>query len=108
MGEQTNDASALASGDTTAFVTVLYNTPKDAAAFEAYYAATHIPLVGAGAAEIGFSRAELARFSRNLDGSAAALQAGTATAGFKAVGEDLPKFADGGLTALVGHLTSKP
>lgn len=122
VGEQTNDASALASGDTTAFVTVLYNTPKDAAAFEAYYAATHIPLVGAGAAEIGFSRAELARFSRNLDGStaafyrqaklyfptAAALQAGTATAGFKAVGDDLPKFADGGLTALVGHLTSKP
>ncbi|MFN8647023.1 MAG: EthD family reductase [Gemmatimonadales bacterium] len=122
VGEQTNDASPLASGDTTAFVTVLYNAPKDAAAFEAYYAATHLPLVGAGAAEIGFSRAELAKFSRNLDGSAAAfyrqaklyfptaaaLKTGTGTAAFKAVGDDLPKFADGGLTALVGHLTSKP
>ncbi len=122
VGEQTNDASPLASGDTTAFVTVLYNAPKDAAAFEAYYAATHLPLVGAGAAEIGFSRAELTKFSRNLDGSAAAfyrqaklyfptaaaLKTGTGTAAFKAVGDDLPKFADGGLTALVGHLTSKP
>ena len=122
VGEQTNDASPLASGDTTAFVTVLYNAPKDAATFEAYYAATHVPLVGAGAAEIGFSRAELSKFARNLDGSAAAfyrqaklyfpnaaaLKTGTGTAAFKAVGDDLPKFADGGLTALVGHLTSKP
>ena len=27
--------------------------------------------------------------------------------GFKLVGDDLPKFATGGLLALVGHLTSK-
>lgn len=122
VGEQTNDASALLSGDTTAFVTVIYNHPKDAAAFEAYYAATHLPIVGQGAAEIGFARAELTRFARNLDGTpaafyrqaklyfpnSAALKTGTGTAAFKAVGDDLPKFADGGLTALVGHLTSKP
>ena len=63
----------LLSGDTTAFVTVIYNQPKDAAAFEAYYAATHVPLVGQGAAEIGFTRAELTRFAKNLDGSPAAL-----------------------------------
>ena len=122
VGEQTNDASALLSGDTTAFVTVIYNHPKDAAAFESYYAATHLPIVGAGAAESAFTRAELTKFSKNLDGTpaafyrqaklyfpnAAALKTGTGTAAFKAVGDDLGKFADGGLTALVGHLTSKP
>jgi uncharacterized protein (TIGR02118 family) len=121
VGEQTNDASPLLTGDSTSFVTVIYNNPKDAAAFEAYYAATHIPLVVAGAKEIGFTRGELTKFAKNLDGSpaalyrqaklyfpnAAALKAGTSTAAFKAVGDDLPKFADGGLTALVGHLTSK-
>lgn len=121
IGEQTNEASALLTGDTTAFVTVIYNTPKDANAFESYYAATHLPIVGQGAAEIGFTRAELTKYVKNLDGSpaafyrqaklyfpnGAALKKGTSTAAFKAVGDDLPKFADGGLTALVGHLTSK-
>jgi uncharacterized protein (TIGR02118 family) len=122
IGEETSDHSDLLSGDTTAFVTVIYNQPKDAAAFESYYAATHVPLVGTGATEIAFTRAELTKYAKNLDGSpaafyrqaklyfpnAAALKTGTATPAFKAVGDDLPKFADGGLTALVGHLTSKP
>ncbi len=122
VGEQTNEASPLLTGDTTAFVTVLYNLPKDHAAFESYYAANHLPIVGQGAAAIAFTRAELSKFARNLDGStsafyrqaklyfpnATALKAGTATPEFKAVGDDLPKFADGGLTGLVGHLTSKP
>jgi uncharacterized protein (TIGR02118 family) len=120
IGEETSDHSELLTGDTTAFVTVLYNQPKDSAAFEAYYAANHIPLVGAGATEMGFTRAELTKFTKNLDGSpaayyrqaklyfpsAAALKAGTGTPAFKAVGNDLPKFADGGLVALVGHLTT--
>ena len=122
IGEETSDASALLTGDTTAFVTVIYNHPKDAAAFESYYANTHLPIVGNGAAEIAFTRAELARFTKNLDGTpatfyrqaklywpnAAALKTGTGTAGFKAVGDDLGNFADGGLVALVGHLTSAP
>lgn len=122
IGEETSDHASLLTGDTTAFMTVIYNQPKDAAAFESYYAATHLPLVGQGAAEIAFTRAELTKFTKNLDGSPAtfyrqaklyfpnkaALKTGTATAAFKAVGDDLPKFADGGLTALVGHLTSKP
>jgi uncharacterized protein (TIGR02118 family) len=122
VGEQTNDASPLLAADTTAFVTVIYNNPKDPTAFESYYAATHLPIVGQGASAIAFTRAELTRFARNLDGSpagfyrqaklyfpnAAALESGTGTAEFKAVGDDLPKFADGGLTALVGHLTSAP
>lgn len=122
VGEETSDPHQdLASGDTTAFVTVIYNQPKDAAAFESYYAATHIPLVGAKAAEIAFTRRELTRFGKNLDGTPAAfyrqaklyfpneaaLKTGTATEGFKAVGGDLPNFATGGLTALVGHITTK-
>lgn len=121
VGEQTNDATPLLSGDNTAFVTVLYNNPKDPNAFESYYAATHLPIVGQGATAIAFTRAELDKFSRNLDGSpatiyrqaklyfpdAAALKAGTATDAFKAVGADLSNFADGGLVALVGHVTTK-
>jgi uncharacterized protein (TIGR02118 family) len=121
IGEETGDHTDLLTGDSTAFVTVIYNNPTDPAAFESYYADKHLPRVGAGAAEIGFTRAELVRFSKNLDGSpaafyrqaklyfpsAAALKAGTATPAFKGVGDDLANFATGGLTALVGHLTSK-
>lgn len=121
VGEETGDHADPLTGDTTAFVTVIYNQPKDAAAFESYYNGSHVPLVGSHASEIAFNRVELVKFTKNLDGSpaafyrqaklyfpsAAALKAGTGTAGFKAVGDDLPKFADGGLTALVGHLTSK-
>jgi len=122
IGEQTSPPAALLSGDTTAFVTVIYKTPTDPAAFESYYATTHLPLVSQGASQIGFTRAELTRFTTNLDGSppafyrqaklyfanAAALKAGTATPAFKAVGDNLAEFATGGLIALVGHLTSKP
>jgi uncharacterized protein (TIGR02118 family) len=122
IGEETGDHAPLSSGDTTAFVTVIYNNPTDTTAFESYYAATHLPLVSQGAAEIGFNRAELTRFSRNLDGSTppalyrqaklywpneAALKTGTATAAFKAVGDNLSQFATGGYTGLIGHLTSK-
>ena len=120
IGEETGDHQDLLTGDTTAFVTVIYNNPKDPAAFESYYSTSHLPLVGAGAKEIGFTRAELTKFVKNLDGSpaalyrqaklyfptAAALKTGTATAAFKAVGDDLPKFSTGGFSAIVGHLTS--
>jgi len=37
-----------------AIVTVLYNQPKDTAAFEKYYASSHLPLVQANQQEIGF------------------------------------------------------
>ena len=73
VGEETSDHSELLQGDSTAFVTVIYNNPKDAAAFESYYSATHLPLVGQGAGEIAFTRAELTKYSKNLDGSAASL-----------------------------------
>ncbi|HKV73014.1 MAG TPA: EthD family reductase [Gemmatimonadales bacterium] len=123
VGEETGTHADLLSGDTTAFVTVIYKAPTDPAAFESYYSANHLPLVVSKAGEIAFTRAELTRFGKNLDGttppafyrqaklyfpSAAALKTGTSTPGFKAVGDDLPKFATGGLVALVGHLTSKP
>ncbi len=100
-----------------ALVTVIYNTPKDSAAFESYYSGNHLPLVVSLQQEIGFERADLTRFSSNLDGSAPAkyrqaelcfpsmdaLKKGTATPGFKKVGDDLPKFATGGLTGLIGE-----
>jgi uncharacterized protein (TIGR02118 family) len=121
IGEETGQHMDLLSGDSVSFVTVIYNQPKDTAAFEAYYNSTHVPLVVQHATEIGFIRAELDRFAKNLDGTtpaafyrqaklyfpnADALKKGTSTPGFKAVADDLPKFATGGLTALVGHLTS--
>ena len=100
-----------------ALVTVIYNTPKDSGAFEKYYSATHLPLVGSGQSEIGFTRADLTRFESNLDGSAPTtyrqaelcfnsmdeLKKGVATPAFKKVGDDLGKFATGGLTTLIGE-----
>ena len=98
-------------------VNVLYHHPKDPAAFERYYAGTHLPLLQRHAGEIGFHRAELVKFTRNLDGSAPAfyrkaelwfdseeaLRKGTSTAGFKAVADDLAKFATGGVVAMVSE-----
>lgn len=100
-------------------VVVIYNHPKDTAAFEKYYAANHLPLVTKLAKEIGFSRAVLMKFPRNLDGSKpafyrkaelwfdseAALTRGTATPGFATVAGDLPNFATGGVLALAGQET---
>src|SRR5438046_10359500 len=80
-------------------VIVLYNQPKDTAAFEKYYAEKHVPLFASHAQEIGVTRAELVRFSPSADGKPApiyriadlrwdsqeARDKGMATAGFKAV-----------------------
>jgi uncharacterized protein (TIGR02118 family) len=99
-----------------AIVTVIYKTPKDTAAFEKYYAGTHLPLLESNKSEIGLERAEFTKFVSNLDGSPAsryrqaelyfssmeALKKGTATPGFKKVAGDLPKFATGGVDALIG------
>lgn len=99
-----------------AILTVIYKAPKDTAAFEKYYAETHLPLVKDNKAEIGFERAELTRFDSDLDGkrparyrqaelyfpSVEALQKGLATQGFKKVADDLKNFATGGLDALIG------
>ena len=115
LAVETSDPTGASEGDPMAIVTVIYKQPKDAAAFEKYYAETHVPLVGANQQEIGFSRAELTKFESNLDGSApalyrqaelyfpsmAALEKGTATPGFKKVAGDLPNFATGGLEGVV-------
>src|SRR5947208_16998334 len=101
-------------------VVVLYNQPKDTAAFEKYYAEKHVPLFASHAQEIGVTRAELIRFSPSADGKPApvyreadlrwdskeARDKGMATAGFKAVAGDLPVFATGGFTVLLGQKTN--
>jgi uncharacterized protein (TIGR02118 family) len=101
-------------------VVVLYNQPKDTAAFERYYAEKHVPLFASHAQEIGVTRAELVRFSPSGDGKPAlvyreadlrwdskeARDKGMATAGFKAVAADLPVFATGGFTVLLGTKTN--
>jgi uncharacterized protein (TIGR02118 family) len=105
-----------------AIVTVIYNTPKDTAAFEKYYRETHLPLVSANQQEIGFTRADLTRFSQDLEGgkpayyrqaelyfpSLDAAKKGMATPGFKKVADDLANFASGGHTGLVAVETSDP
>ena len=105
-----------------AIVTVIYNTPKDTAAFEKYYAETHLPLVTSNQKEIGFVRADLTKFTGNLDGSKAAFyrqaelyfpslddaQKGMQTSGFKKVADDLDRFASGGLSGLIAVETSPP
>jgi uncharacterized protein (TIGR02118 family) len=112
---ETSEATEASDGEPMAIVTVLYKQPKDTAAFEKYYAESHLPLVAANQQEIGFTKAELTKFESNLDGSPpalyrqaelyfpsmAALEKGTATAGFKKVAGDLPNFATGGLDGLI-------
>src|SRR6266571_9348680 len=101
-------------------VIVLYNQPKDTAAFEKYYAEKHRPLFASHAQEIGVTRVELVRFSPSADGRPAPIyreadlrwdsqegrDKGMATAGFKAVAGDLPVFATGGFTVLLGKKTN--
>jgi uncharacterized protein (TIGR02118 family) len=110
--------AATAAGAPAHFV-VLYNFPKDPAAFEAYYSSKHLPLLASHAAEIGFTKGELVKFSASGDGgkpqyyrkaeltfaSMAALKTGTATPGFKAIVADLPNFATGGAVVVIGEET---
>jgi len=113
-------AAAAAAPEAPGFMVVmLYNQPKDTAAFEKYYADKHLPLVTAKAKEIGFSKAVLIKFTSNADGSKpshyreaqlwwpteAALKAGMATEGFKAVAGDLKNFSTGGHMVLIGAET---
>jgi len=103
-----------------AIVTVLYNQPKDTAAFEKYYRTTHLPLVTANQNEIGFVRADLTKFTATVDGkkptfyrqaelyfrSMDDLKKGVATAGFKKVADDLKNFATGGLIGMIATATN--
>jgi len=101
-------------------VIVLYNQPKDTAAFEKYYSEKHVPLFASHAQEIGVTRVELVKFAATIDGqrpalyrmadlrfeSRGALEKGIATPGFKAVAADLANFATGGVTVLIGGKTN--
>jgi len=118
-GPQQQQSAAAPAGVQWAVI-VLYNQPKDTAAFEKYYAETHRPLFASHAQEIGVTRVELIRFSPSADGKPApiyreadlrwdskeARDKGMATAGFKAVAGDLPAFATGGFTVLLGTKTN--
>lgn len=115
------DTMAAATATPAAIVTVLYNTPKDSAAFEKYYGSIHVPLVVANQDEIGFKRADLTRFSSTLDGKKPAfyrqaelyfdsmddLQKGVATPEFKKVADDLKYFASGGLIGMIATTTNE-
>jgi uncharacterized protein (TIGR02118 family) len=110
----TAPAAAPAPPEHQAIVTVIYKWPKSPAAFEKYYP-THIKIVGDGKAEIGFTKAELTKFTTSIDGkkpafyrqaelyfpSLDAAKKGMATDAFKKVGDDLGKFATGGLIGMV-------
>ncbi|PZX58124.1 EthD family reductase [Algoriphagus chordae] len=94
-------------------LTVIYNHPADPAAFESYYAATHMPLVGKIQ---GVLRAEVTKFLPEADGSnpayyrmaelyfesPEAMQQSMGSDEGQATAGDLPNFATGGFKILVG------
>src|SRR5476651_2005934 len=88
-------------------ITVLYGAPKDPAAFESYYAGTHMPMVYAVK---GIARIELAKPLPGPDGKAPAFYRVTelwfdsmpamhgvmALPEWKKIVDDVPNFASGG------------
>jgi uncharacterized protein (TIGR02118 family) len=112
IAQETGDASST---PCPALGTVIYGTPKDAAAFEAYYP-KHLAIVGAEKDSIGFVRADLTKFISNLDGTPPAvyrqaelcfpsmeqLKTGVASAAFARVGNDFGNFVTGGLRGMIG------
>jgi uncharacterized protein (TIGR02118 family) len=96
-------------------VTALYNAPKDPAAFEAYYASTHMPMVYAVK---GLARVELAKPLPGPGGKApafyritelwfdsmASMQEITSRPEWKKIVDDVPNFASGGATVLVSEI----
>jgi uncharacterized protein (TIGR02118 family) len=96
-------------------LTVLYNHPTDPAAFEKYYAQTHMPI----AQQVqGVRRIELSKVTGSPDGSrgafyrmaelyfddAAHLQQVMATPAMQKTVADLGNFATGGVTVLVAEV----
>jgi len=94
-------------------ITLLYGHPQDTQSFERYYRETHLPLAGRMS---GVARLELTRFGPGLDAAppeyyrmaelyftnAAQLQTTLGSPEGQAVVADLPNFATGGVTVLVG------
>lgn len=98
-------------------LTVLYGPPTDVQEFENYYAETHLPLA---ATMKGVDRLELTRFTPGADGDQPAyyrmaelyfpteeqMQSTMSSPEGEATVADLPKFATGGVTVLVGSVES--
>ena len=95
-----------------ASLVVLYKTPKDAAAFDKYYAETHIPIAkkipglrryeisrGAVASPAGPTGVHLVAIL-SFD-SMAALESGRASPEGQATAADVPKFATGGADVMI-------
>lgn len=113
---QEGSAAPVPAAGTPAHFVVLYNWPKDTAAFEKYYATSHLPLLAANAKAIGYTNGVLVKFVPGADGklppfyrkaeltfaSMDALKAGTSTPNFQKVANDIPNFATGGFSASVG------
>lgn len=96
-------------------VTVLYGIPASPDDFEKYYASTHLPLA---AKMKGVVRIELTKFVAGPDGGKPAfyrmaelyfttqvqMEQSLGSAEGKATVADLPKFATGGVTVLIGSV----
>lgn len=96
-------------------LTVLYGTPSDAAAFEQYYANTHMPLVykipGLGRTEkakvVGTPSGEAAPYCRIFEfrfDSQEHMGRVLGSAEGQAVLADVPNFATGGTTVLISQV----
>lgn len=95
-------------------LTVLYGQPKDPAAFEKYYAGTHMPLAGT----MDVRKVELSKVIATPDGSTppfyriadiffddmAHLQRSTSSLEGQATVGDLKNFATGGVTVLISEV----
>jgi uncharacterized protein (TIGR02118 family) len=102
-------------GGTVVKLLVLYGPPTDPAAFEEYYANTHLPLAGKIP---NVARFEASRIVGTPDGgdppyyrvaevwfeSQEALQASMSSPEGQETVADIPKFATGGATVLVGEV----
>lgn len=98
-------------------ITVLYGHPKNPQEFERYYADKHMPLA---ATMKDVSRIELTQFGPGLDGGSPAyyrmaegyfaterdMQSTLSSPEGQATVADLPKFASGGVTMLVGSVAN--
>ena len=96
-------------------VTVLYGSPTSPEAFEKYYGGTHLPLA---AKMKGVARIEFTRFVAGPDGakapfyrmaelyftSQAQMEQALKSPEGQATVADLPKFATGGVTMMIGSV----
>jgi uncharacterized protein (TIGR02118 family) len=96
-------------------VSVIYGQPKSPDEFERYYSGTHLPLAGRMK---GVSRIEFTRFVAGPDGgkpafyrmaelyfpTQAQMEQTLGSPEGKATVDDLPKFATGGVTVMIGSV----